>query len=510
MSAAWVNPSYDELVAALFDLQEQFKELKAENAELRAENVALRAQNFELRAENAALRDRVVVLETENADLRRRLGMKSQNSSKPPSTDPVWNRSERRAADRELQAGKRKRGGQAGHPGSGLARVAAPDRTESVRPGACGGCGGDLSDRPGRVVEVVQVHDLPEPRVVVTDYLLEEVECGCGRSTRAAAPDGAGGGVCYGINLKVMAGLLLTLGAVSVERTAMLLAAWSGAGPSTGWVDSVLSALERCLSGPVAVFKRAVIDAPVLFADETPISIAGKTAWLWTFSSPEGACWYAVTASRSLEALKSLGVLQGFKGLLVRDDYAAYHSMVETGRVQLCCAHLLRSLQGVADAHGEHAEIGVWAAQFQAVIRSAIKAVKTALAAGKSALDAPVLAQIETDFAQQAALGRELTDRAGDSDARRIAKRLDEKRHQVLLFTRHFAAGVEPTNNRAERSLRHTKTKMKISGCWQSLRTAQRWATIQTYIATVRAGGHDTAEALRAALTGQPILAPTP
>ncbi|MCH7231874.1 transposase [Glycomyces sp. L485] len=259
---------------------------------------------------------------------------------------------------------------------------------------------------------------------------------------------------------------------------------------------------------PTHLGKRRLIDAPVLFADETPISVAGKTAWLWTFTAPDGTCWYAVTASRSLEALKGLGVLQGFGGILVRDDYAAYYSQTGPDRVRLCCAHLLRKLQSVVEACGEHSEVGAWAAQHQSVLRDAISAVKAARAEGKTSLDAQVLARIEVDYAHQAALGRALTDHLGDSDARRLARRLDEKRGQVLLFTRHFATGVEPTNNRAERSLRHTKTKMKISGCWQSLRTAQRWATIHTYIATVRAWGHSAADALRAALLEQPILNP--
>lgn len=499
VSAAQRRPSYDELAAALFDLQERVGRLEAENAELSADNAVLRQ-------ENAGLRDRVRALEAENADLRRRLGMDSSNSSKPPSSDPVWNRAERRSA--ESKAPKRKRGGQAGHPGSGLARVAVPDAVESVRPSSCGGCGVDLAGRAGRVAEVVQVHDIPEPRTVVTDYLLEEVECGCGHRTRGEAPGGASGGVAYGINLKVMAGLLLALGTVSVERTAMLLAAWSGSTPSTGWVDRVLDAASRCLSGPGAVFKRRVIDAPVLYADETPISIAGKTAYLWTFAAPDGTVWFGVHASRSTEALRSFGILQHFKGILVRDDYAAYYSMVEAGRVQLCCAHLLRALQGVIDAHGEGTEIASWALQHQAVIREAIGAVHQARDTGQVTLDPEVLARIEADYAQQAALGRKLTDGLGDADARRLAKRLDEKRHQVLLFTTRYADGVEPTNNRAERSLRHTKTKMKISGCFQTLATAKRWAAIQTYIATIHAWGHDATSALRAAFIWEPILTP--
>lgn len=48
-------------------------------------------------------------------------------------------------------------------------------------------------------------------------------------------------------------------------------------------------------------------------------------------------------------ALGGFGILPGFHGTLVRDDYAGY---VQYDRqltaVQLCCAHLLRSLRGSA------------------------------------------------------------------------------------------------------------------------------------------------------------------
>lgn len=66
------------------------------------------------------------------AELERQLGRSSSNSSQPPSQDD--------------RSGPRcRQGGQAGHPGKGLARVAAPDRRQAVEPAACAGCGGDLA-----------------------------------------------------------------------------------------------------------------------------------------------------------------------------------------------------------------------------------------------------------------------------------------------------------------------------------------------------------------------------
>lgn len=56
------------------------------------------------------------------------------------------------------------------------------------------------------------------------------------------------------------------------------------------------------------------------------------------------------------------------------------------------------------------------------------------------------------------------------------------------LYSARCAGGVESTNSRVERSLRHARTKMKISGCFQTPAIAKRWAAVQTYIATSTTG----------------------
>lgn len=96
----------------------------------------------------------IEALRVELAALRRQAGRDSSNSSQPPSQDgpapkakaQVDNESGRQPCDVASDVpgrgvtGKRKQGGQPGHRGSGLARVAKADRTEKVEPPACGGC----------------------------------------------------------------------------------------------------------------------------------------------------------------------------------------------------------------------------------------------------------------------------------------------------------------------------------------------------------------------------------
>ena len=116
----------------------------------------------------------IEALRVEMAALRRQAGRDSGNSSQPPSKDGLGARAKARAEKRaQLQevaggqgsgddvgdgstglagaAAKRKQGGQRGHRGSGLARVADPQWTEQVEPAVCGGCGAGLAGAPGDV-----------------------------------------------------------------------------------------------------------------------------------------------------------------------------------------------------------------------------------------------------------------------------------------------------------------------------------------------------------------------
>jgi transposase len=122
------------------------------------------ARIAELEAKVAWLMERVAKLEVENAELRARLEQNSQNSSRPPSTDPPGTRREPKGPT------GRARGGQPGHKGHKRERLLA-DRVVPVVPPQCGQCQRPLRGRdPDPWIH--QVIELPEIRPDVTDYEL--------------------------------------------------------------------------------------------------------------------------------------------------------------------------------------------------------------------------------------------------------------------------------------------------------------------------------------------------
>ena len=67
----------------------------------------------------------------------------SQTSSKPPSTDLIQKSEKPKASTETAQEGKRKPGGQPGHPGKTRKGFGRVDRYEVLRPQQCPGCGGE-------------------------------------------------------------------------------------------------------------------------------------------------------------------------------------------------------------------------------------------------------------------------------------------------------------------------------------------------------------------------------
>ena len=117
-------------------------------ARLRGVIEAKDAENAALRAELAAALDRERRLELRVAELERRLDVDSSNSGTPASKEPIGARERRKAERRERQASERerrqdrRRGGQPGHPGTGLSRDPDPgERIARIRRRSARGAG---------------------------------------------------------------------------------------------------------------------------------------------------------------------------------------------------------------------------------------------------------------------------------------------------------------------------------------------------------------------------------
>ncbi len=495
--------------------QPSYEELAAQVAELKA-----------VVAEQSAL---IGALRAEVAALRRQAGRDSSNSSQPPSQDSPAAEAKAKARARTWEARPaRPQGGQKGHPGAGLAWAARPDETRVIEPGTCGGCGAGLAGAAGRIAAGVQVLDIPPAALTVTEYQMMSRTCGCGHLTAALAPAGVSGGpVCYGPNVIDAATLLASTDVIGIERAADLMGALFKAPVSTGFVSRCLARLDAALTaaGFGDTLKDALRAAEVLGTDETPAPLTTAATSADGCGNPHvytvrtmraytggGAdlIWYGAAGNRTKLSITGFGILDGFAGVLVRDDYGGYLSYDgELAGVQQCLAHLYRYLD---DACAIDPVSQVWTRQAGDALRAAAAAVRTAREAGQASLDPVLLAGLRRRYDQAVAAGISvnLSRRwhKGNHPGLILARRLKRKAPQVWLFASRF--DVPATNNGSENAIRGYKLAAKVSGCWRTLATLQRHCRIRSYLTSARSHGRHPLAAIHDALTGNCWMPPHP
>jgi transposase len=505
----------DELIAA----QEALVFAQAEQLSHQDQMLRMQGEHIVTQAEL------IKGLQEEMAELKRQLGRDSSNSGTPPSKDSIAAKAKQRV-DRSsrVRSKDRKRGGQPGREGTGLAPTLNPDRTERVEPPVeCRDCRADLSGAPVLSAGWAQVWDVLPVVVEKAHYLLPRRKCGCGVTTTAAPPFGHAGTVSYGPNLNAAAVLLGSEGNVPVERTAMLIHTLLGVEVSTGFVARAAERLAETLEG--AGFDEAMQAAlraePVLCGDQSPVNVlendlddngdqvAGAPHAV-TLRTPDARLiWYAATPSRSKDAIADLGVLDNWHGFLVRDDYAGWHQFDEhLAGVQQCCAHIIRHCKGVLELHPQRQK---WAGKVITVLRDTAKAVDDARAAGADQLDPELLTQLRTRYDKAVNWGittnRHRNWHKGNHPGYTLAQRLKNKAEQVWLFAKNLK--IPWTNNASEQALRNPKRHQAVSGYWHSTSTLRNDLRIRSYLATARGHGTRAMDAIHHALTGNPWL-PTP
>ena len=496
-------------------------------ARLRAVVEARDAENAMLRAELEAQLERYRRLELRVAELERQLGQDSTTSGTPPSKDPIGAREQRKAerkrerqsSERERRA-DRKRGGQPGHPGAGLARDPDPDeRTEVPPPAECSRCGTGLEGAERAGTWWSQVRDVQIARFV-TEYLLPLLTCPCcGKVNAAQAPPWAHpGSVSYGPGINTAAVLLSSYGNVPSERTANLIGMLLGVPVSPGFVDLASERLSARLedAGFDDAMQAALAGEPALAADETPVNLldphaglaeedAGAPHVLVVRTPHRGLTWLRALGSRQHAAITA--ILAFFTGFLISDGYGAYQELLpQLAGVQQCCQHVIRRCRAVTKLGP--GGLQSWAADVIGILREAHQAVGEALARGDPALDAELLAKLRQRYDEAAAFGithnRHRDWHDGNHPGYTLGCWLRDYKEQVWLFTREFS--VEWTNNCSEQAVKAAKRHQAVSGYWHTPRTLARWCRIRSYLDSAANHGLTALNAVTRALAGDPWL----
>jgi len=429
------------------------------------------------------LEQKVIELAKRIVELEDRLNQNSTNSSKPPSSDGY---SKPEPKSQRKRSGK-KAGGQHKHKGHGKSMADKVTETKVLTPEACPCCGENLENVTGRKTDTHYVLEMPPMAVTVTKYISEEKACPtCGNRISVEFPPEAQATQQYGPNLKAFIVLLAETGMVAMNRVVEILEAVTGLQISCG---TVVNTIERCaknLEKSVKSIKEAVKGAEVGHFDETGMRSQGRLKWLHTASTGR-LTLLEMNKKRGKEAMDEIGILSDFKGIAVHDCLASYwnYNCVHS----LCNAHLLRELTFINETTCQR-----WAKEMIELLLEIKKAVGSRSLENKAFLPKVELSKYIKRYNLILEEGLKINPeqpkpqgqrgRAKQTKARLLLIRLQEHRDEYLRFAVDFATPFD--NNQAERDIRMAKVKQKVSGCFRSDKGEKSFATIYSFIQTLK------------------------
>lgn len=423
-----------------------------------------------------------------------RLGLNSQNSNKPPSTDP--NRKKKKKTN-----SNNKPGGQPGHLGKTLEPVTHPNTIIPIKL--------DKRRLPKGIYREVgfesrQVVDL-EISCVVTEYRAQVLEDAQGKRYVAAFPKGVSRPIQYGQSIKAHAVYLSQFQLIPYERVADYFINEASIPISVGSLFNFNQEAYELLEEFDELAKQKLIQAALVHADETGINVNGKRLWLHNASNELWTYFYP-HEKRGSEAMDAIGILPDFRGTLIHDHWKPYYTY-EACTHALCNAHHVRELQWVIDNYEHY----TWAKAMQNLLLEINEAVnktesnrlddstaqayrlsyRQIIQTGETEMPLP---PIESN--QSKKRGREKK-----TKERNLLERLRNFEHDVLRFM--VASEVPFTNNRGENDIRMTKVQQKISGCFKSLDGAKIFCRVRSYLLTAQKHDVTPTEALKSLFSGK-------
>jgi transposase len=426
---------------------------------------------------------RVATLEAEVAELKARLSKDSPNSSRPPSSAHPHAK-----PTPPTPKSKKRRGGQPGHPKAERALIPA-DQCQGVvhcAPTECRGCGQALVGTDHRPLRH-QVWELPDIQPVVTEYQQHRLVCGCGYSTCGPLPAGVPSGQA-GPRLTAFAGLLMASFRQSKRRAAQFLATILNQPASAAWMVRLSNRCAGAVRPAYDELAARLPDQAALHIDESPTKEGKAKSWAWAIVA-KGFTFFACRTSRGGEVPGQL-LGENFAGVIHCDRARMYWRF---GRLQWCWAHLIRDFQALIDGPcPTRKRLG----------RDLMRPTRELFALWKRVRDGTLQRRTAVRRMRpiRHEIGRLLLRGYFNPLAHGFCKELVE--HNRRLWTFLAVDGVEPTNNAAERALRHGVIWRKLSFGTQSAAGSRFVERMLTVIETCRRSGRNVfawlTEAVRA------------
>jgi transposase len=428
----------------------------------------------ELRAEVKELKARVTDLEAE-------LKQTSRNSHKPPSSDLLGSSAPKKSK------GKRRRGGQPGREGKNrdLMPIEAVDEVIDCKAEVCVDCHAELLGADPNPIRF-QVMEIPELAGHLTEYRLHVLTCACGATNPGTLPPGVRESA-FGPRLQSAISVLTGAYRLSKRNAQALLQDFFGIDISLGSICNTEKVMSAALDDPVEEARDHVRLQGAAHVDETGFRQENKRVWLWNAVAGTVAV-YAIRASRGSKVAKEiLGEL--FSGIAITDRWSAY-TWLPVRQRQLCWAHLIRDFRKIEESGRTAAWVGEDLGGVAATLFDYWYRVRDGTLARSTFRK--YVGELRREVKRLLRHGAALAN--VDPRTAAICKELLKLEPAMWTFAR--VEGVEPTNNNAERALRHAVIWRKTSFGTQSEEGSRYVERILTAVSTLRLQGRNVLEYL--------------
>ena len=443
----------------------------------------------QLRRELAEVRAQLAAALEENRQLEERLDQAERAAARQAA--PFRRRDSKKVPD-----GSKKRPGRPpGHPGAHRAIPARVDHHVEVPLTGCPSCGG-----PVTAVEPIEqfIEEIPPVRPQVTHLVTYRgccAACGEVHSSHPLQMSTATGAAKaqLGPRAQALAASLNKQFGLTMRKTCRVLEQLTGLTLSPG---GLALAVQRIADRVRGSFDSLIIElrsAAAVFVDETSWYVGEPGYWLWTFTTADTTVYHVDRSRGRQVVLDMLGEM--FAGILVSDCLASYEGLPY--RMHKCIAHHQKAIAAARDRPDtlDPSYLNQWKLLFTVVCT---------LWRHRQTLG-------EEEFARQRDhlekwLDRLLAEPRTQPGDLAIQQRIGKRRNVVLGCLDDPAA--EPTNNRAERSLRDPGVIARKVSCGNKTEPGKlAWECLTSLVVTCQQRGHDFVTWLA---SGLPLDAPAP
>ena len=324
------------------------------------------------------------------------------------------------------------------------------------------------------------------------------------RIKRKAQSWGRPGPLQYGPGVKAYVVHLLIAQMLSLKRVAHSMHALIGQLLSEATLLSYIAQLHHALAEWERQAIERLLAQPAMHVDETSLRVDRKNHWIHVYSAATLTV-KRLHPKRGCEAIEDIGIIPRYGGVAVHDCWASYLSYTHCDHA-LCGSHLLRELTFIVEAHDY-----AWAKRMKRLLLHACHEVakrdeKTLSESEYKAVQKryrTILTQGERELPPIPPRQKGQRGKVAKSDAHNLWERMKKYEKAVLRFAKH--PDVAFTNNRAERDLRMSKVKQKVSGCFRTRKYAEAYCRISSYLQSMANQGYNPLVAIQIALAGRAV-----